>query len=132
MKLHGARVLLTGASRGIGRELALRLAGRGARLVLVGRDPSAVASVCNDVFALGGRADSIAFDLAAARSNAMESARPPSAKTSLQTLATADGSRPTSTSRAPRPANRRASSRPMPRLAPVRRTLAPCSFMRPP
>lgn len=70
MKLHGARVLLTGASRGIGRELALRLAGRGARLVLVGRDPAAVASVCNDVFALGGRADSIAFDLAAATGHA--------------------------------------------------------------
>jgi short-subunit dehydrogenase len=70
MKLHGARILLTGASRGIGRELALRLAGRGARLVLVGRDPSAVASVCNDVFALGGRADSIAFDLAAATGHA--------------------------------------------------------------
>jgi short-subunit dehydrogenase len=70
MKLHGARILLTGASRGIGRELALRLAGRGARLVLVGRDPAAVASVCNDVFALGGRADSIAFDLAAATGHA--------------------------------------------------------------
>lgn len=70
MKLHGARVLLTGASRGIGRELALRLAGRGARLVLVGRDPAAVAGVCNDVFALGGRADSIAFDLAAATGHA--------------------------------------------------------------
>jgi short-subunit dehydrogenase len=66
VKLNGAGVLLTGASRGIGRELALRLAGRGARLVLVGRDPDAVAAVCNQVFALGGRADSIAFDLAAA------------------------------------------------------------------
>jgi short-subunit dehydrogenase len=65
MKVNGAGVLLTGASRGIGRELALRLAGRGARLVLVGRDPDAVAAVCNQVFALGGRAESIAFDLAA-------------------------------------------------------------------
>jgi 3-oxoacyl-[acyl-carrier protein] reductase len=65
MKLHGARVLLTGASRGIGREVARRLAGRGARLVLVGRDPAAVAAVCNEIFALGGRADSIVFDLAA-------------------------------------------------------------------
>jgi short-subunit dehydrogenase len=65
MKLHGARVLLTGASRGIGRELARRLAGRGARLVLVGRNPSAVAAVCNEIFAVGGRADSMVFDLAA-------------------------------------------------------------------
>jgi len=45
MKLHGARVLLTGASRGIGRELARRFAGRGARLVLVGRDSTAAAAV---------------------------------------------------------------------------------------
>jgi len=65
VKLNGAGVLLTGASRGIGRELALRLAGRGARLVLVGRDPDAVAAVCREAFALGGRAESIAFDLAA-------------------------------------------------------------------
>ena len=65
MKLHGARILLTGASRGIGRELARRFAGRGARLVLVGRDSNAVARVCNEIFALGGRAESIAFDLAA-------------------------------------------------------------------
>jgi len=70
MKLHGAKTLLTGASRGIGRELARRLAGRGARLVLVGRDSTAVAAVCNEIFALGGRADSIAFDLAAATGHA--------------------------------------------------------------
>ena len=70
MKIHGARILLTGASRGIGRELARRFAGRGARLVLVGRDSSAVAAVCNEIFALGGRADSIAFDLAAATGHA--------------------------------------------------------------
>jgi short-subunit dehydrogenase len=70
MKFHGARILLTGASRGIGRELARRLAGRGARLVLVGRDSSAVAAVCNEIFALGGRAESIAFDLAAATGHA--------------------------------------------------------------
>jgi short-subunit dehydrogenase len=65
MKLHVARVVLTGASRGIGRELARRLAGRGARLVLVGRNSSAVAAVCNEIFAVGGRADPILFDLAA-------------------------------------------------------------------
>jgi short-subunit dehydrogenase len=65
MKLHGARVVLTGASRGIGRELARRLAGRGARLVLVGRDAAAVSAACSEVFAVGGRADPILFDLAA-------------------------------------------------------------------
>jgi short-subunit dehydrogenase len=70
MKLHGARVLLTGASRGIGRELARRFAGRGARLVLVGRDSTAVEAVCNETFAMSGRADSIAFDLAASTGHA--------------------------------------------------------------
>jgi short-subunit dehydrogenase len=65
MKLHGTKVILTGASRGIGRELARRLAGRGARLVLLGRDAAAVAAVCNEVFAVGSRADPIQFDLAA-------------------------------------------------------------------
>ncbi len=37
--LSGARVLLTGASSGLGQATALALAGRGARLVLTGRDP---------------------------------------------------------------------------------------------
>lgn len=37
MQLHGARVLLTGASGGFGQALALQLASRGALLVLSGR-----------------------------------------------------------------------------------------------
>jgi short-subunit dehydrogenase len=42
---RGARVLLTGASVGIGRELALQLAARGARLVLAARDETKLAEV---------------------------------------------------------------------------------------
>ena len=39
MNLHAKRVLLTGAGTGIGRATAMLLAGRGARLVLLGRRP---------------------------------------------------------------------------------------------
>lgn len=45
----GQVTLITGASSGIGRDLAIRLAGRGAKLVLVGRDLErlhAVAAQC--------------------------------------------------------------------------------------
>ena len=36
--LQHRRIILTGASEGIGRALALELAGRGARLALAARD----------------------------------------------------------------------------------------------
>ena len=64
MRLTGARVLLTGASGGIGRCLALQLARRGARLALLGRDPSRLEPVARDVRAAGASACCIAFDLA--------------------------------------------------------------------
>lgn len=43
--LHGARVLVTGASSGIGRAVASRCASAGARLVLAGRDETRLAEV---------------------------------------------------------------------------------------
>lgn len=62
--LRGAGVVLTGASRGLGRELALRLADEGARLVLVARDAAGLERVAEAVVAAGGLAEVLSADLA--------------------------------------------------------------------
>lgn len=64
MKLSGRRVLLTGASGGIGRCLALELARRGARLAITGRDRAALAAVAMEISGLGGKVTALPFDLA--------------------------------------------------------------------
>jgi NADP-dependent 3-hydroxy acid dehydrogenase YdfG len=48
MKLHNSVVLLTGASQGIGRALALQLDQQGCRLLLVGRKLQALESVAHE------------------------------------------------------------------------------------
>ncbi|WP_457653274.1 SDR family oxidoreductase [Rhodocaloribacter sp.] len=54
--LRGQAVLLTGASRGLGRHTALRLARAGMRLALCARDRSDLEGVAREVEALGGEA----------------------------------------------------------------------------
>lgn len=49
MQLHQAVAVVTGASSGIGRITALRLAEQGANLVLAGRRPAALDSLVNEV-----------------------------------------------------------------------------------
>jgi len=56
-------VLLTGASGGIGRALALELARRGARLMLAARDASKLEELRRDVVRIGGTATIVAADL---------------------------------------------------------------------
>ena len=62
--LKNARVLLTGASRGLGEELAVALARRGARLVLVARGETELARVSARIATEGGSAVAIAADVA--------------------------------------------------------------------
>jgi retinol dehydrogenase 12 len=47
-------VVLTGATRGIGRAAAIELARRGAEVVLVGRDPERVRLVAEEATTAGG------------------------------------------------------------------------------
>ena len=70
--LKGKWVLITGASRGIGCQAAVFMAGRGCNLVLHSRELSHTESVINKVYALGVKAYSVAADLSdMAQVNAM-------------------------------------------------------------
>jgi len=72
--LGGRTAVVTGASRGIGRAIALRLAGAGADIALWARDADALQRVADEIATVGGRAqpfvcdvtDSAAVDEAAA------------------------------------------------------------------
>ncbi len=60
------KVIVTGASSGIGRAAALRFARDGHSLLLVGRDESALAGVAAEVDRGGGHSATLAFDVTAA------------------------------------------------------------------
>lgn len=62
--LEGRVALVTGASSGIGREIASALAQAGAAVVLVARREDRLAEACAEAQRLGGRAASLAADLA--------------------------------------------------------------------
>lgn len=55
LDLHGRRVVITGAGRGLGRALAIVAADRGAEIMLLGRDPAALASVAATIKSRTGR-----------------------------------------------------------------------------
>ena len=64
MNIHGKTALITGASRGIGRAIALQLAQRGIRcLLLVARDRQRLAHVAEQIRVMGVEVITLAIDL---------------------------------------------------------------------
>ena len=61
--LSGKTAVITGASRGIGRAIALRLAKDGAQTVLSARDTDALRSAVRQITESGGQAASLPLDL---------------------------------------------------------------------
>jgi 3-oxoacyl-[acyl-carrier protein] reductase len=55
-KLQGKVALVSGSGRGIGREIALKLAREGASVVINDLDPAPAAQTVNDIVATGGKA----------------------------------------------------------------------------
>jgi len=63
LPLAGATAVVTGASRGIGRAIALRLAATGADVALWARDAGALQRVADEVIEAGGRARAFVCDV---------------------------------------------------------------------
>jgi len=62
-RLTGKTAIVTGASRGIGRAIALRLAAEGAQVVLCARDGNLMQHAVKEIEQEGGRAAEFAVDL---------------------------------------------------------------------
>lgn len=60
----GKIVVVTGASKGIGRGIALEFAGRGAEIVAIAREPNALDSLQREIEEAGGRCACVRADLA--------------------------------------------------------------------
>lgn len=62
-RLDGRRAFITGGSRGLGREMALALAEAGADVVLVGREPDALAGTSAEIRKHGRQANTLVGDV---------------------------------------------------------------------
>lgn len=63
-RLNGRRILVTGASLGIGRAVALAAAAQGAEVILAARGRPGLGEVAGEIAAAGGRAEVLPFDAA--------------------------------------------------------------------
>ncbi len=63
-RLDGRRALVTGASRGLGRSMALALADAGADVVITGRTPATLEAAAGEIRARGRQAWTITADMA--------------------------------------------------------------------
>ena len=61
--VRGRVILITGASRGIGKRAAERLAKLGAKVALTGRSVADLAQIANELRATGAEAESFPADL---------------------------------------------------------------------
>jgi NAD(P)-dependent dehydrogenase (short-subunit alcohol dehydrogenase family) len=66
--LSGKVVVVTGASRGLGQRVAVRLAANGAAVVLIARSEAALAATARTIGEKGGRAEVVTADLSDPRS----------------------------------------------------------------
>ena len=71
---RGKRALVTGATRGIGRTIAMDLARSGCAVAATGRDPEALGALASEIEALGGACETHAADISSA-SEAISMAR---------------------------------------------------------
>jgi 3-oxoacyl-[acyl-carrier protein] reductase len=62
-RLNGKTAIVTGASRGIGKAIAIRLAAEGAKVVLCARDANLLEHAVKQIESAGGRASALAADL---------------------------------------------------------------------
>ena len=62
-EIKGSRILITGASSGIGRAVSLELARAGAELIVVARREDRLKKLAEEIAALGGRIETVAGDI---------------------------------------------------------------------
>lgn len=62
-RLNGKQLMITGGSRGLGREMALAIADAGADVILIGRDEASLESTATDIRHLGRQATILVGDV---------------------------------------------------------------------